>query len=90
MNTTRRNFIKTSGFALGSVAIASQLPVGLVGCAAPTTAKKDFGFQVWTIKDKLIPNFAATLKEMAVKLGYVTPEQFDEWVIPGNMVGELK
>ncbi len=31
-----------------------------------------------------------TLKEMAVKLGYVTPEQFDEWVIPANMVGELK
>lgn len=31
-----------------------------------------------------------TLKEMAVKLGYVTPEQFDEWVIPGNMVGEIK
>jgi fumarate hydratase, class II len=31
-----------------------------------------------------------TLKEMAVKLGYVTPEQFDEWVIPANMVGDLK
>lgn len=31
-----------------------------------------------------------TLKEMAVKLGYVTPEQFDEWVDPKNMVGELK
>ena len=30
-----------------------------------------------------------TLKEMAVKLGYVTPEQFDEWVIPSKMVGEL-
>ncbi len=30
-----------------------------------------------------------TLKEMAVKLGYVTPEEFDQWVIPGNMVGEL-
>jgi fumarate hydratase, class II len=30
-----------------------------------------------------------TLKEMAVKLGYVTPEQFDEWVVPGNMVGNL-
>lgn len=30
-----------------------------------------------------------TLKEMAVKLGYVTPEQFDEWVIPANMVGKL-
>lgn len=31
-----------------------------------------------------------TLKEMAVKLGYVTPEEFDAWVIPGNMVGEIK
>lgn len=31
-----------------------------------------------------------TLKEMAVKLGYVTPEQFDEWVNPANMVGEIK
>ena len=31
-----------------------------------------------------------TLKEMAVKLGYVTPEEFDQWVIPANMVGELK
>jgi fumarate hydratase class II len=30
-----------------------------------------------------------TLKEMAVKLGYLTPEQFDEWVVPANMVGEL-
>ncbi len=31
-----------------------------------------------------------TLKEIAVKLGYVTPEQFDEWVIPENMVGSIK
>jgi fumarate hydratase class II len=30
-----------------------------------------------------------TLKEMAVKLGYVTPEQFDEWVVPGKMVGGI-
>jgi fumarate hydratase, class II len=30
-----------------------------------------------------------TLKEMAVKLGYVTPEQFDEWVIPEDMVGKI-
>jgi fumarate hydratase class II len=28
-----------------------------------------------------------TLKEMAVKLGYVTPEEFDAWVIPADMVG---
>jgi fumarate hydratase class II len=30
-----------------------------------------------------------TLKEMAVKLGYLTPEEFDEWVVPSKMVGEL-
>jgi fumarate hydratase class II len=28
-----------------------------------------------------------TLKEMAVKLGYVTPAEFDEWVDPAKMVG---
>jgi fumarate hydratase class II len=31
-----------------------------------------------------------TLKEMAVKLGYVTPAEFDEWVVPANMVGDIK
>ena len=30
-----------------------------------------------------------TLKEMAVKLGYVTPAEFDAWVIPANMVGKI-
>jgi fumarate hydratase class II len=30
-----------------------------------------------------------TLKEMAVKLGYVTPAQFDEWVKPEKMVGKI-
>lgn len=31
-----------------------------------------------------------TLKEEAVNLGYVTPEEFDEWVNPKNMVGGMK
>jgi fumarate hydratase class II len=30
-----------------------------------------------------------TLKEMAVKLGYVTPEEFDQWVDPSKMVGNI-
>src|SRR6186997_634455 len=30
-----------------------------------------------------------TLKEMAIKLGYVTAGQFDEWVKPENMVGKI-
>ncbi len=31
----------------------------------------------------------STLKEMAIKLGYLTSEEFDAWVIPGEMVGKL-
>lgn len=31
-----------------------------------------------------------TLKEMAVKLGYLTPEEFDQWVVPAKMVGEMR
>ncbi len=31
-----------------------------------------------------------TLKEEAVNLGYVTPDEFDEWVKPKDMVGGLK
>lgn len=32
----------------------------------------------------------STLKETAIKLGYLTAEEFDQWVVPGNMVGEIK
>ncbi len=32
----------------------------------------------------------STLKETAIKLGYVTAEEFDEWVKPEDMVGSLK
>ncbi|MCZ2298813.1 MAG: class II fumarate hydratase [Chitinophagales bacterium] len=32
----------------------------------------------------------STLKETAIQLGYLTAEQFDEWVVPANMVGILK
>ena len=30
-----------------------------------------------------------TLKEAALTLGLLTSEEFDEWVIPSNMIGEL-
>lgn len=30
-----------------------------------------------------------TLKEVAVELGYLTSEEFDEWVVPMNMVGRI-
>ena len=31
-----------------------------------------------------------TLKEMAVKLGYLTAAEFDAWVIPSEMVGKIR
>lgn len=31
-----------------------------------------------------------TLKEMAVKLGYLTDAEFDAWVVPANMVGKIE
>ncbi|HEY8399110.1 MAG TPA: class II fumarate hydratase [Flavihumibacter sp.] len=31
----------------------------------------------------------STLKEMAVKLGYLTAEEFDQWVVPSSMVGKI-
>jgi len=33
---------------------------------------------------------STTLKEEAVNLGYVSAEDYDEWVKPENMVGNLK
>ncbi len=30
-----------------------------------------------------------TLKEAALELGLITAEEFDKWVVPGNMIGEL-
>lgn len=31
----------------------------------------------------------STLKDMAVKLGYLTAAEFDEWVVPSRMVGKI-
>jgi len=32
----------------------------------------------------------STLKEAAVKSGHLTSEQFDEWIVPGDMIGPKK
>lgn len=67
MKTNRRNFIKTTGAAISSAALLSAVPFGMIGCSVPKP--KEFGFQVWTIKDELIADFPGTLKKMA-GLGY--------------------
>ena len=66
MSTSRRNFLKTSGTALGSVALLGQLPIGLMSY---NSVLKSFGFQVWTIREKLFADFGGTLKTMAA-MGY--------------------
>ncbi len=67
MKTNRRNFIKKTTTAVGVAALITKMPFGLVSCASPKP--KEFGFQVWTIKDELIADFPGTLKKMA-GLGY--------------------
>jgi sugar phosphate isomerase/epimerase len=71
MNTSRRKFLKTSGTALTSAAVLSQISLGLLsGC---TTKPLSFGFQVWTIREKLVSDFDGTLKEIS-ELGYTEVE----------------
>jgi len=68
MKTTRRQFIRNSGAAIASAALLSQLPVNMLA-AGLADEKLSFGFQVWTIRKKLLADFAGTLKEMAA-MGY--------------------
>jgi sugar phosphate isomerase/epimerase len=68
MNLSRRSFLKTSGSSLVSAAILSQVPLSLFGCGN-MMGKQSFGFQIWTIREKLIADFPGTLKMMA-DLGY--------------------
>jgi sugar phosphate isomerase/epimerase len=65
--TTRRNFIKTTGAALGSAALLSHLPFGLSSCT--TKRPLSFGFQTWTLRDQLGEDLPGTLKMMA-DMGY--------------------
>lgn len=66
MNISRRDFLKSGGTALGSAMLLAQLPLALTSCS---TAPKSFGFQVWTIREKLFADFGGTLKTMA-QMGY--------------------
>lgn len=65
--TTRRNFIKKSGAALGSVALFSSFAFQGAGLASKKALS--FGFQTWTLRDELGNDLPGTLKKMA-DLGY--------------------
>jgi sugar phosphate isomerase/epimerase len=70
---TRREFLGKSAIGIGSAVLASQLPRSLNAGALRGSVKMPIGFQVWTIKESLVKDFAGTLKKMA-ELGYQSLE----------------
>ncbi len=53
---------------MASAAVLSQIPLGMLAGCSPA-GKLSFGFQTWTIKEKITSDFAPTLREMAA-MGY--------------------
>jgi sugar phosphate isomerase/epimerase len=66
MKTSRRDFLIKSGLAIGSASLISPLSFGY---GMQNNGVGSYGFQVWTIRKKLIEDFPGTLKMMA-GLGY--------------------
>jgi sugar phosphate isomerase/epimerase len=67
----RRQFLGKSALGMGSALLVSQIPS--FAAESSKVLKKPFGFQIWTIKDKLLQDFPGTLKMMA-GMGYKTVE----------------
>ena len=65
----RRKFIEKSMMGLGSAAILSQLPFSGNANFVSSNSRPPVGFQVYTIREKLVKDFGGTLKMMA-DLGY--------------------
>ncbi|MBN9352104.1 MAG: sugar phosphate isomerase/epimerase [Chitinophagaceae bacterium] len=73
MSLNRRNFIRTTAAA----AVAASLPNSLMACADESGAKlKEFGLQLYTIRDVLPKDPAGTLKQVA-GMGYKQVESFE-------------
>jgi sugar phosphate isomerase/epimerase len=66
MNTlSRRQFLGKGAMGAGTALLASQLPFDLYAGSVVKSVKMPFGFQAWTIRDKLVKDFPGTLKMMA-------------------------
>jgi sugar phosphate isomerase/epimerase len=63
--TTRRNFIKTTGAALGAAVLPGRFFSGLAG----SKELLSFGFQTWPLREQLGEDLPGTLKKMA-DMGY--------------------
>lgn len=67
----RRQFIGKSSCGIGSALILSNFPV--TASENARALKQPLGFQIWTIRDRLLKDFPGTLKMMA-DMGYQTVE----------------
>jgi sugar phosphate isomerase/epimerase len=70
---SRRQFLGKGTLGLGSALLLSRIPRNLSAATASGMVKMPVGFQVWTLKDKLVKDFPGTLKMMA-GLGYQSLE----------------
>lgn len=66
---TRRQFIGKSAIGISSAFVAAQIPANLKAGILNKSSMLPLGFQVWTIREKLVKDFPGTLKMMA-GLGY--------------------
>lgn len=62
MESSRRNFLKTSSIALGAIALLNKNSFAF---GAEVNTVKSFGFQAWKIKEDLNKDLAGTCKKMA-------------------------
>jgi sugar phosphate isomerase/epimerase len=70
---SRRQFLGKSALGFGSALVASKIPFDLNAASLSERVKMPVGFQVWTVKDKLVKDFPGTLK-MVADMGYQNVE----------------
>jgi sugar phosphate isomerase/epimerase len=70
---SRRQFLGKSVLGIGSVVIASQIPLDLAAGVLPIPVKMPVGFQSWIVREKIGIDFPGTLK-MVADMGYQSVE----------------
>ena len=70
---SRRQFLGKSVLGIGSVVIASQIPLDLAAGVLPIPVKMPIGFQSWIVREKIGIDFPGTLK-MVADMGYQSVE----------------
>jgi sugar phosphate isomerase/epimerase len=70
---SRRQFLQRSALGLGSVVIASQVPLRVNAVSSSKTVKMPVGFQSWIVREQIAKDFPGTLK-MVAGMGYQSVE----------------